>query len=347
MTLSALQQALAAVVAGHDLDRGAMAGAMRTIMQGEATEAQIGAFLAALRMKGETINEIAAAAEVMRDLSARVVVADRHLVDTCGTGGDGAQTFNVSTAAAFVVAAAGGRVAKHGNRSISSRSGSADLLEACGVVIDLDPEQIARCIDEVGVGFMFAPAHHQATRHAAGPRRELALRTIFNVLGPLTNPAMARRQVIGVYDPALTEPLAGALGLLDSEHVMVVHGRDGLDEITIGGATRVSELKAGEVSTYEIEPEAFGIRRRGADSVAVASVQESLTLVRQVLSGASGPARDLVVLNAGAAIYVAGLAADHQAGVERARQAIDSGAAAAKLAALADVSQRLAAGDGP
>lgn len=344
MTLSALQTALAKVMDGHDLDRPAMTAAMRTIMQGEATPAQIGAFLTALRMKGETIEEIAAAARVMRELSTPVTVSTNDLVDTCGTGGDGARTFNVSTAAAFVVAAAGGRVAKHGNRSISSRSGSADLLEACGVVIDLPPAQIARCIEEVGVGFMFAPAHHQATRHAAGPRRELAVRTIFNVLGPLTNPALARRQVIGVYDAALTEPLARALGLLDSERVMVVHGHDGLDEITIGDVTRVSELSGGKVTSFEITPEAFGIERRSLQQVAVASVQESLGLVREALSGKAGAARDMVLLNAGAAIYVAGLVEDHAAGVQRAREVIDSGRAAAKLAELAEFTQRIAPG---
>ena len=346
MTLSPLQVALAKVVAGQDLDQAEMTGAMQTLMQGEATPAQIGAFLAALRMKGETIEEIAAAARVMRALSSRVTVSTEYLVDTCGTGGDGARTFNVSTAAAFVVAAAGGRVAKHGNRSISSRCGSADLLEACGVAIELAPEQIARCIDEVGVGFMFAPAHHQATRHAAAPRRELAVRTIFNVLGPLTNPALARRQVIGVYDATLTEPLARALGLLDSEQVLVVHGGDGLDEITIGAATRVSELKGGRVNSYEITPEIFGIERRSAQQLAVDSAQQSAALVREALSGNRGAARDIVVLNAGAAIYVAGLADDHIAGVQRAGEVIDSGAAAGKLAELAAFTQQLAAGTG-
>ncbi|MGD8526889.1 MAG: anthranilate phosphoribosyltransferase, partial [Thioalkalispiraceae bacterium] len=245
-----MQAAIKAVTEGKNLSVDEMTSVMRTIMTGEATPAQIGGFLIGLRMKGETVDEIAAAASVMRELATHVDVKAEHMVDTCGTGGDGASTFNISTTSAFVVAAAGGSVAKHGNRSVSSKSGSADVLEAAGVNLQLTPEQVAQCIEQVGVGFMFAPAHHSAMKHAIGPRKEMGVRTIFNVLGPLTNPAGAPNQVLGVYSEQWLEPLAKVLGKLGSQHVLVVHAEDGMDEISIGSPTRVAELKDGKVTTY-------------------------------------------------------------------------------------------------
>lgn len=338
-----VQAALARVVTGADLDLAQMTDAMRAIMNGAATPAQIGGLLVALRMKGETVVEIAAAAQVMREFALPVEVPLQHLVDTCGTGGDGAGLFNVSTAAAFVVAAAGGRVAKHGNRSVSSASGSADVLEALGVRIDLPPAAIARCIDEVGFGFMFAPAHHRATRHALGPRREIGIRTLFNLLGPLTNPARPLCQVVGVYDAALVAPMARVLGRLGSRHVLVVHADDGLDEISLGAATQVAELKDGAVRCYRIEPEQFGFDRVASERLAVADVAASVALLREALAGTPGPARDIVALNAGAALYVAGLADSLAGGVQRAGEVLASGVALHRIAALAALSQRLEA----
>jgi anthranilate phosphoribosyltransferase len=262
------------------------------------------------------------------------------MVDCCGTGGDGSKTFNISTASTFVIAAAGGQVAKHGNRSISSSSGSADLLEAAGVKLDLSPEQVAKCIEQVGVGFMFAPMHHSAMKHAIGPRKEMAVRTVFNLLGPLTNPAGAPNQVIGVFDAAWVEPLAQVLKQLGSHHVMVVHGSDGLDEITVSGDTHVAELKEGVVTTYTINPTQFGISIAGLESLAVDGATESLKVVKGVLDGETGAAGDIVALNAGAAIYVAGLADSLRAGVERAQALIVSGDARAKLDALVGCSQQ-------
>ena len=256
-----IQTAIRAVVERQDLTAEQMRAVMRAIMTGAATPAQIGGFLIGLRMKGETVEEIAAAAEVMRELAVRVGVSGPHLVDTCGTGGDGVSTFNISTASAFVVAAAGGKVAKHGNRSVSSKSGSADVLEAAGVSLDLTPEQVAQCVNEVGVGFMFAPKHHGAMKHAIGPRREMGVRTIFNLLGPLTNPAGAPNQVVGVFSDQWVEPLAQVLHRLGSEHVMVVHAEDGMDEISIGAPTRVAELKHGKIHTYTVTPEQLGLKR--------------------------------------------------------------------------------------
>ncbi|MBC7161627.1 MAG: anthranilate phosphoribosyltransferase [Immundisolibacter sp.] len=335
--------ALARVVAGTDLDQAQMAAAMRSIMSGEATPAQIGGLLVALRMKGETVVEIAAAAQVMREFAVPVEVAPERLVDTCGTGGDGAGLFNVSTAAGFVVAAAGGRVAKHGNRSVSSSSGSADVLEALGVRIALSPAAIARCIDEVGFGFMFAPAHHGASRHALGPRRDIAIRTLFNLLGPLTNPARPLGQVVGVYDAALVEPIAQVLARLGSRHVLVVHADDGLDEISLGAATEVAELRDGAVRSYRVEPEQFGFARVASERLAVADVTASVALLREALAGTPGPARDIVALNAGAALYVAGLADSLASGVQRAGEVLASGAALHRVGALAALSQRLEA----
>ncbi len=337
-----MQTAIRAVTERRDLTASEMRAVMRLIMTGQATPAQIGGFLVGLRMKGETVEEIAAAAEVMRELATHVGVSGPHLVDTCGTGGDGVHTFNISTAAAFVVAAAGGKVAKHGNRSVSSRSGSADVLEAAGVNLDLTPEQVAQCVNEVGVGFLFAPKFHGAMKHAIGPRREMGVRTLFNLLGPLTNPAGAPHQLIGVFAREWVEKLAQVLARLGSEHVMVVHADDGLDEISIGAPTWVAELAGGQVKTYTIEPEAFGFTRAEISSLAVDSVAESLARLEAVLDNEPGPARDIVALNAGAAIYVAGLAADLREGVERALRAIESGAARDKLHALVGLSKRLA-----
>ncbi|MCB1865639.1 MAG: anthranilate phosphoribosyltransferase [Chromatiales bacterium] len=323
-----LPGAIARVIDRGDLAGDEMQAVMHTIMTGGATPAQIGGFLVGLRMKGETVAEIAAAARVMRELATPVVVANRaHLVDTCGTGGDGARMFNVSTAAAFVAAAGGARVAKHGNRSISSRSGSADVLEAAGVRLDLTPEQVAACIDEVGVGFMFAPAHHGAMKHAIGPRREMAVRTVFNLLGPLTNPAGAPNQVLGVFDARWLEPMAEVLRELGSRHVLVVHSDDGLDEISVGATTEVAELRGGEIRRYRIEPEAFGCTRADIAQLAVDDAQQSLARIRAVFDGEPGAAADIVALNAGAALYVAGLADDHAAGVKRARELTANGAA--------------------
>ena len=338
-----MQQAVAKVIAGEDLSGPEMADVMALIMTGEATQSQIGGFLVGLRIKGETVTEITAAAKVMRRLATPVKVSGAHLVDTCGTGGDGTHTFNISTAAALVTAAAGGQVAKHGNRSVSSSSGSADVLEALGVRIDLDADQVATCIEQVGIGFLFAPAHHGAMKHAIGPRRELGARTIFNLLGPLTNPAGAPCQLIGVYDQALVEPVAEVLKLLGSERVLVVCGEDGLDELTITGATHVAELNAGEVSTYRLTPDQLGLSVGGLEPLMVASAAESGQMIQQILAGESGPARDIVLANAGAAIYVAGLADSLLAGVERAAEVIDNARAEEKLAALIELTQRLGA----
>lgn len=336
-----IQAAIARVVAGEHLDGAQMSAAFRTIMEGEATPAQIGGLLVALRVKGETVTEIAAAAQVMREFALTVDVAPGHLVDTCGTGGDGAGLFNVSTAAAFVVAAGGGRVAKHGNRSVSSASGSADVLEALGVRIELPPQAIARCIDTVGFGFLFAPAHHRATRHALGPRRELGIRTLFNLLGPLTNPARPPQQVVGVYSAALVEPIAQVLGLLGSRHVLVVHADDGLDEISLGAATQVAELKDGAVRCYRVEPEQFGLDRVPSAQLAVTDPLASMSVLRAVLAGEPGPARDIVALNAGAALYVAGLAGSLADGVSRAQDLLASGAGLERVHALATLTHTL------
>ncbi len=336
-----IQTAIRTVCERRDLSQEQMRAVMRVIMTGEATPAQIGGFLIGLRMKGETVDEITAAAEVMRELAAHVGVSGPHVVDTCGTGGDGVSTFNISTASAFVVAAAGGKVAKHGNRSVSSHSGSADVLEAAGVNLELSPEQVAQCIDEVGVGFMFAPKHHSAMKHAIGPRREMGVRTIFNLLGPLTNPAGAPHQVVGVFSDDWVEPLAQVLEKLGSHHVLVVHAEDGMDEISIGSPTRVAELKDGKVSTYRIGPEDFGLQKAKVASLAVESAKQSLAIIESVLNNQAGPARDIVALNSGAAIYAADLTDSLAAGVRRALECIASGAAREKLQALVGLSRKL------
>jgi anthranilate phosphoribosyltransferase len=326
-----IQAAIKSVMARQDLSVDEMATVMQQIMTGECTPSQIGGFLVGLRMKGETVDELSAAARVMRDLSTRVEVDCDYLVDTAGTGGDSSGSFNISTASAIVAAAAGAHVAKHGNRSMTSNSGSADVLEAAGVKLDISPAQIGECIEQVGVGFMFAPAHHGAMKHAIGPRREMAVRTVFNVLGPLTNPAGAPNQIIGVFDGELVEPMARVLQQLGSRHVMVVHAEDGMDEISISAPTRVAELKDGEVSSYTLTPADFGMEAASVKALKVNSAEESLAMIRSVLADQSGPARDIVCLNAGAAIYVAGCATTLAAGVEAARAAISSGKAAAVL----------------
>jgi anthranilate phosphoribosyltransferase len=326
-----IQAAIKSVMARQDLSVEDMTAVMLQIMTGECTASQIGGFLVGLRMKGETVDELSAAAGVMRELSTRVEVSCDHLVDTAGTGGDSSGSFNISTASAIVAAAAGAHVAKHGNRSMTSNSGSADVLEAAGVKLDIGPAQIAECIEQVGVGFMFAPAHHGAMKHAIGPRREMAVRTVFNVLGPLTNPAGAPNQIIGVFDGELVEPMARVLQQLGSRHVMVVHADDGMDEISISAPTRVAELKDGEVSSYSVTPGDFDMQTTAVDALKVNSAEESLVMIRRVLADQAGPARDIVCLNAGAAIYVSGCAATLAAGVDAARAAISSGKAAAVL----------------
>ncbi|TCK17203.1 anthranilate phosphoribosyltransferase [Thiogranum longum] len=334
--------AIRCVTERQDLNENDMHDVMQLIMTGQATPAQIGGFLIGLRMKGETVDEIAAAAKVMRELATPVPVRGDHLVDTCGTGGDGASTFNISTASAMVTAAAGAQVAKHGNRSVSSSCGSADVLEAAGVNLDLTPEQVAECVDKVGVGFLFAPKHHSAMKHAIGPRKEMGVRTLFNLLGPLTNPASAPNQVLGVFSADWIEPLARVLGKLGSRHVLVVHADDGLDEISIGSPTQVAELKDGKVSCYRIEPSQFGMQVADITTLAVKDAQESLALIGQVFDNTPGPARDIVALNAGAAIYVAGLVDNLADGVNKALETLASGAAKQTFARLVEISKDLA-----
>jgi anthranilate phosphoribosyltransferase len=305
---------------------------MRQIMRGELTPAQIAGFIVGLRVKKETIGEIAAAAQVMRELATHVEVKDdRHLVDTCGTGGDAAHTFNVSTCAAFVAAAAGAKVAKHMGRSVSSSSGSAEVLESLGASIAMTPEQSGQAIDKLGIGFLFAPAHHSAMKHAAPVRKELGIRTLFNILGPLTNPAGAKNQVMGVFHPDLVGIQVRALQRLGSKHVMTVHGVDGLDEISVSAETLVGELKGGEINEYTVHPSQFGLELFDRRAIQVSTVEESKEMILAALSGQPGPAHNIVALNAGAAIYVSGVAPSMKAGVERARQAISSGAAKKKL----------------
>ncbi len=329
--------ALAALVDGNNLTQEETAEVFHVIMSGEATPAQIGAFLAAIRVKGETPEEIAGAATTMRALSTQVEVEHPNLVDTCGTGGSGTKLFNISTAAAFVAAAAGAKVAKHGNRKMTSFCGSADLLEAAGVNLELTPEQIATCISEVGVGFMFAPAHHSAMRFAGPVRQEIGIRTMMNVLGPMTNPAGARRQVIGVFSTEWQRRMAEVLKILGATHAMIVHS-DGLDEIRLDKPTHVVELKDGEITEYEITPGDFGIEARSAEELTAQSVEESLALVKQSLTEPDSAAADIVSLNAGAAIYVSGVATSLANGVAMAQDAISAGLAKERLEELARVS---------
>lgn len=326
------QEALARTIEHREIFHDEMLHLMRLIMNGEISPLMVAAIITGLRVKKETIGEITAAAQVMRELSTKVQVADAtHLVDVVGTGGDGAHTFNISTCSMFVAAAAGAKVAKHGGRSVSSKSGSADVMEALGVNIHLAPAQIARCVAETGVGFMFAPNHHPAMKNVAPIRKEMGVKTIFNILGPLTNPAGAPNILMGVFHPDLVGILVRVLQRLGAEHALVVHGRDGMDEISLGAATMVGELKGGEIREYDIHPEDFGLAMQSNRSLKVNTPEESLAMLRGVLEGRPGAARDIVLLNAGATLYAAGVVPDIATGIARARSAIDSGAAQAKL----------------
>ena len=340
-----IKTAIAQVIEKVDLSQAQMVAVMRQIMTGEASPEQIAGFLVALRMKGESLDEITGAVMVMRELASGVSVSGEHLVDIVGTGGDGASLFNVSTASAFVVAVSGGRVVKHGNRSVSSKSGSADVLEAAGVRLDLNAAQVTRCVDSEGIGFMFAPQHHSAMKYAAGPRKALGVRTLFNVLGPMTNPAGVKRQLIGVFDVALCKPVAQVLQRLGSEHIMVVHSDDGLDEISLVGGTSVAELQGGEIREYRIEPSDFGIHAQNLDGLDVADAADSLALIRDALGSRpteiGRKAGDIIALNAGAAIYVSAVAASLAEGVAMAQDTIASGLALEKLDELAAFSTLL------
>jgi len=339
-----IQAAIRRVVERHDLPFDAMQDVMRAIMSGDVTPAQIAGLLVALRMKGETVDEIAAAASVMRELAQRVDVGLGPLIDTCGTGGDGIGTFNISTASAFVVAAAGGLIAKHGNRAASSHSGSADVLEAAGARIDLTPTEVAACVRAVGVGFMFAPAHHGATRHAAGPRRELGTRTLFNALGPLTNPAGASVQLMGVFDVAWVPRAAEVLNRLGVARALVVCAEDGMDEISIHSPTHVAEVGGGRVREYVLEPRDYGIARQELARIAARNADESLAIIRRVFDDERGPAHDIVALNAGATIYISGIADDVAGGIAKARQVLADGGARDRLARFVAHTQALKAG---
>ncbi len=345
-----IQKALAKVVEGENLSREEMATTMHLVMSGDATSAQIAGLLVALRMKGETTDEIAGAAQVMRELATPVNVSGDHLVDLVGTGGDGANLFNVSTASSFVAAAAGARVAKHGNRSVSSTSGSSDVLEQLGVSLELSAAQVGRAIDEVGMGFMFAPAHHSAMRHAIGPRRELGIRTLFNILGPLTNPAGVKRQVIGVFSEDLCRPMAEVLQMLGSEHAMIVHSEDGLDEISIAAKTRVVELRQDEIVEYSISPEDFAQPLQDLSGLSVASASQSAALIRSALAGKDEPAARkaaaMIALNAGATIYVSGIARELADGVAMAEDVLSTGQAAQKLQEFVEFTQLMTANSG-
>lgn len=335
-----IKEAISILIEKIDLSEAEMAEAMREIMEGKATDAQIGAFLTALRLKGETIDEITGAAKVMRE-KALSIKAPAGTVDTCGTGGDMAHTFNISTTAALVVSGAGIPVAKHGNRSVSSKSGSADVLQALGVNIELPPEKIEKSLIEVGFGFLFAPFFHGAMKYALGPRREIGIRTVFNILGPLTNPAGAKYQVLGVYSSDLTETMAKVLGNLGCIHAFVVHGEDGLDEITITGKTKVSELKGGKVENYFIEPSDFGIKTGSIEDLLGGESKENAEITINILKGEKGPKRDIVLLNASAAIVASGKAKDLKEGIAIAERSIDSGAALRKLEGIKKVASGL------
>jgi len=335
------QEALYRIIVHQEIMHDEMISLMRQIMQGEISPVLIAAIITGLRVKKETVGEIAAAAQVMREFSIKVDISDStYLVDTCGTGGDSAHTFNISTTSAFVAAAAGARVAKHGGRSVSSKSGSADVLEALGVNLNQTPKQVAQSINEIGVGFMFAPNYHTAMKHAAPVRRELGIKTLFNILGPLTNPASAKRQVLGVFNEDLVETLAHVLQLLGSEHVLVVHGKDGLDEITITGETNIGELKNGKVAIYTIRPEDFNLKTSSIETIRITNNEDAKTLLLSVLENVAGPARDIVLMNAGAAIYVSGIVDTLEQGIRTAHQAIESGAALKKLHELVEFTHR-------
>ena len=334
----AIQPAIQQLIDRRDLDRDGARAVMDQIMSGQATDAQIGAFLIALRCKGESVEEITGCAQVMREKVTRITTSRGDLIDTCGTGGDGSGTFNISTTVVFVAAGAGLAVAKHGNRAMSSQCGSADVLQALGVDIEIDPEKVGRCLDETGIGFLFAPMLHGAMKHAIGPRREIGTRTVFNLLGPLTNPAGAGRQLLGVYAADLTEKIAGVLRELGSERAFVVHGTDGLDEITLTGPTRVSELCDGQIATREIAPEDFGMERVGSEALKGGTAEENARILTDILAGEKSPRRDVVLLNAAAAIAAGGRVDSLEEGLEKARVSIDSGKALQALEHLVKVS---------
>ena len=335
-----IKEAIKLLVEGKDLSEEQMTGAMKDIMEGKATDAQIGAFLTALRMKGETVEEITGAAKVMRE-KVTSIKAPAYTIDTCGTGGDMSHTFNISTTTALIVAACGVPVAKHGNRSVSSSCGSADVLEALGIKIDLEPQKVEKCLEETGFGFMFAPLFHPAMKFAIGPRKEMGIRTIFNILGPMTNPAGAERQVLGVFSDKLTEPMAKVLGNLGVKHAFVVHGEDGLDEITITDKTRVTELKNGNIDTYFISPEDFHFKKAEKDDLKGGNAGENAEIVIDILKGEKGPKRDIVLMNAAAALVAGEKAKDFNEAAAIAAKAIDSGAALKKLEEVKKVSNTL------
>ena len=334
-----IKEALSKIVAKNDLSMAEAREVMREIMRGEATQAQIGAFLTALRMKGETVDEIAGCAQAMRESAIEVQPKRNQLVDTCGTGGDGKGTFNISTTVAFVAAGVGLAIAKHGNRAVSSKCGSADLLQALGVNLELNPEQVARCIDEVGIGFLFAPKLHPAMKYALAPRQEIGLRTIFNILGPLSNPAQAKRQLLGVYDGYLTELMAEVLRALGAEHAFVVHGADGLDELSVTGPNKVSQLDNGRIETFYLDPKNLGLPRGKLSDLAGGSVGENVIITTALLKGEGGPKKDIVLLNAAAALIVGGRASSFAEGLGLAAEAIDNGNAERKLRQLVEFSQ--------
>lgn len=335
-----LKDLIQKLVEGKNLSGEEITGAMSFIMEGNATQAQIGSFITALRMKGETIEEITGCARVLREKADVIKPQAGYYIDTCGTGGDGTNSFNISTASAFVAAAGGVHVAKHGNRSVSSRSGSADVLEALGVKIALEPEQVRQCVDNVGIGFIFAQAFHKSMKHAAGPRRELGIRTVFNIIGPLSNPANAKGQLMGVFDEDLTEPLANVLKNLDVERGLVVHGLDGMDEITTICGTKVSELKDGKVKNYEISPEKFGIERVAKEELKGGDSSENAEIIKAVFRGMIGAKRDVVLMNSAAALYVGKAAESLGEGIEKAKRLIDSGSAMGKLEELIQYTNR-------
>ena len=336
-----IREAIREIVELNNLTEEEAFDVAREIMNGEATDAQISAFLVSLRLKGETVDEITGFVRAMRDKATKIVCRPDYLVDTCGTGGDRSGTFNVSTLSSFVAAGAGCRVAKHGNRSVSSSCGSADLLTQLGINIEISPEQVSSCINEVGIGFLYAPLFHRAMKHAIGPRREIGIRTIFNILGPLTNPAGVKRQLLGVFDDRFAEPMANVLKRLESEHVLIVHGEDGLDEITIAGETKISELINGKIKNYTIRPEDFGLRRASLEEIKGGTPELNAKIAIDILQGEKGPKRDFVLMNAGAVIYVSGKAKSIKEGIELAKESIDSGKAKEKLEALKNLSNNI------
>ena len=336
-----IKEALSEIIKGNDLSREDMSSVVLQILEGRSTDAQIGAFLVALNIKGESVNEVVGAVNVMRELSEKVEASSHHLVDTCGTGGTGVGIFNVSTAAAFIACACGAKVAKHGNRSATRSSGSADLLEHAGLSLELSPKDVSRCIEEVGVGFMFAPAHHSAMKHTIGPRKEMGLKTIFNLLGPLTNPAGALNQVIGVYAKKWVRPIAEVLKELGSNHVLVVHSKDHLDEISIAEETYVAELINGSIKEYVIGPEDFGFIKKPLDSLMVSSASESLSIIKQGLLNKNYAASSMIAMNSGAALYASGVAGSLKEGVSVAKNCVESGEGLKKLDELVIFSKSL------